>query len=285
MTAGQTRWADITTLVNDIFEGALFTLRAQNLLVRTVTVFNDNMGMAPRKNSTYGAANVREVGEGEDMTPTKFTRTALSTLTPARFGDQFFLSDERVNTDNQNVRADAALELGAAFGTYVDTQIATNYSSLTGGTIGSAGGTITWADLVSARAMMHALKVPGPYYCSLHPYQWMYLVKSAITSGSEIANAPGFQDNTASNYFVATLLGGVIFVVTPAIAVDASDDATGAMYSPLALAYDERTAFALEPERDASRQGWELNATLRFAHGTWAPTRGVQLIGDASTPS
>ena len=38
MTIGGTRWADITSITNDIYEGALFTLRQQNLLARTVTI-------------------------------------------------------------------------------------------------------------------------------------------------------------------------------------------------------------------------------------------------------
>ncbi|MBN1967533.1 MAG: hypothetical protein JW910_22955 [Anaerolineae bacterium] len=284
MTTGQTRYADISTILPDIYEGALFTLRQTNVLVRTVSVFRDTMSMVPRKNSQYGAANPRAVSEGEDVTATQLSRSALSTLTPARYADQFLLTDERIRSDDQNVRADAALELGAAFAVYVDEQIAGNFSSLTGGTIGTAGGTLTWDSIINARAMMQTLKVPPPYFCALHPYQWGYLVKSALT-GTQINNAPAFQDALVSTYFVSSLVAGVVFVVTPSITVNSSDDATGAMYSPRALAYDERQAFAIEPERDASRQAWELNANLHFAHGTWAPARGIQLVGDAATPS
>ena len=34
----------------------------------------------------------------------------------------------------------------------------------------------------------------------------------------------------------------------------------------------------LEPERDASRRGWELNLSTVYAHGVWRPTYGVQMI-------
>lgn len=285
MTIGPSRWADITSITNDIYEGALFTLRQQNVLARTVTVFRDTAGMQPRKITSYGEANPRLVGEGDDVAATRFDRSLLNTLTPARYADMFLLTDQRVATDSQNVRADGAMELGSAFAQDVDEKIASTFSSLTGGTIGSAGGTITWAKLIAARSLMQGLKIPGPYWCVLHPYQWNHLVQSAIATGSEIANAPNFQDAMINTYFVSSLLGGVFFAITPSVSVDSDDDATGAMYSPMALAYDERKAFSIEPERDASREATELNASMWYAYGTWAAARGIQLLGDASTPS
>lgn len=285
MATGLTRYADIASITNDIYEGALFTLRTQNLLVRTVTVFRDSSGMAPRKVSEYAASNPREVAEGEDVTPTQFDRTLLATLTPARHADMFLLTDQRVRSDSQNVRLDAALELGSSFAYNVDENIASAFGDLTGGTIGTAGGTITWTDLISARSMLQALKVPGPYWAVLHPYQWAALVTSALATGASITNAPGFQDALVSSFFVSNILGGVRFVISPAVKVDANGDAVGAMYSSLALAYDERLPFNIRPQRDESREATELNASMWYAYGVWSPKRGIKLVGDASTPS
>lgn len=284
MATGQTLYSDVSSLLNTIREGALFTLRQQNLLVPTVTVFRDSMGMNPRNVSRYGTANVRTLGEGDDVTPTNFARTSLTTLTPARYADQFFLSDQRLMSDDQTLRVDAALELGGAFANDVDERVATNFTSLTAGTVGSAGSALTWANIMSARAVLQTAKVPGPYYCALHPYGWLDLVNAATTSGNRIMPAEQFQTALVNSYFVSTLIGGVTFVITPSIAVDASDDATGAMYAPLAMAYDERRAFNIRPERDESREGVELNASMWYAHGTWDATRGVQIIHDATAP-
>lgn len=283
MTLGQTLYSDITTLVNDIYEDAFYTLRADNLLVRTVTVLRAG-GMAPRNVTEYGEANPREVAEGADVTPTKFERELLNTLSPARHADQFFLSDQRMATDPESVRDDAASELGASFANYVDTKIATNFSQLTGGTIGSAGGTLTWASILRARATMQNNKIPGPYWCALHPFQWERLVEAATINGTEISDAPNFQDALVSSYFISSTLGGVTFVISPNIAVS-SNNATGAMYARSAIAFDERKAFNIRPQRDESREGVELNASLWFAHGKWRPIAGVQLVGLATLPS
>jgi len=286
MTTGSSRYADISTLINDIREGAVFAARQQNLLVPTVTVFRDTMGMNPRKNSQYGTLAVRSLAEGEDRVASQFNRTALSTLTPASYGDQVLLTDQRLATDDQNVRADAAMEMSAAVSQAVDEAIADNFPSLTGGTIGSAGSTILWSSIIAARALAHGLKIPGPYWCALHPYQWNHLLQSALTdSTAQISNAPIFQDRLTSNYFMSTLFNDVFFVITPSVDVDSSDDATGAFYNRMAMAYDERKGFYIEPERDGSRESWELNYGLWYATGVWRPAFGIKLIGDAATPS
>lgn len=61
--------------------------------------------------------------------------------------------------------------------------------------------------------------------------------------------------------------------------------AYAAMFTRDALALDIRQAMKIEPERDASRRGWELNVTAEFAHGIWRPTFGVQGIFDNSLPT
>jgi hypothetical protein len=284
MTVGQTRWADISSISNNLYEGAVFVLRQSTLLIPTVRIFNDTSNMWLRKNSEYGAANPRVVAEGEDVAATKFDRSALSTLTPYTYADQFFLTDQRIRSDTQDVVTDAAMEQGSAFAVQADTAIATHFASLTGGTIGTAGGTLSWSSLINGRAMMQALKIPGPYYAALHPYQWAYLLK-AVAPGATVTNAPQMQDRLINSYFQSSMLSDVTIVVTPSIAVDSSDDAIGAMYNPIALAYDVRQPFRVEPQRDASRRGWEWNFNTDYATGVWVPARGIQLIGDAATPS
>jgi hypothetical protein len=285
MTTGPTTYADVSALVNDVYEGALFTLRADAVLIRTVTVLSDASGLNPRKLTRYGAANPRAVDEGEDVTATVLDRSLLNTLSPAEHADQFFLTDSRITSDAVNVRADAAMELGAAFADYVDGMLGALMASLTGGSIGSTGTALEWSNILSARALLHNAKVPGPYWCALHPFQWDALVKEAAAStASTFANAPAFQDELVNQYFVSSLLGDVIFAVSPNIPLDGTD-ATGGMYSATALAYDERKPFTIEPQRDASRRGWELNASMAFAYGVYDAARGVKLIGDASEPS
>jgi hypothetical protein len=160
-----------------------------------------------------------------------------------------------------------------------------NFSSLTAGTIGAAGTTITWGHFFAARSVLKGAKAPMPYRCVLHEYQWHQLAKSAsIAASTSPAAAPAFTEEVTRQYYVQTVAGVDIFT-TADITVDASDDANGGMFSPSAMALDMRRAPRLEPERDASRRGWELNMTSVYAHGVWRPGVGVCMTFDAATPS
>ena len=290
MATGLTLRSGVSAVdLDNVHDAALFQLRETNLLARTVRVFNDNDTFNPRDVSRYNAANPRTALDGEDVTPTKFNRTNLATLTPVRVADQFIISDIRVRSDRENVLSDAAMELGSSFAEKVDQDIATLYGSVTGGTIGAAAGTLTWNDLIKARSILQGQKIPGPYWCALHPYQWFYLAEDVLATAAataSFANAPQFNDTLARDFFfVSPILGNVVIAVSANIAVDSSDDAIGAMYSQMAMALDVRDPFDIEPERDASRKATELNANMEYAFDVYDAVRGVQLIGDASTPS
>lgn len=286
MTTSYSTYSDVSSLINNIYEGSLFTLRSQNVLVPTVTVYNDSMGMAPRKITQYNAGNVRQVAEGEAVSPTAFNKTLLGTLTPARYSDVYLLTDERINTDSDGVRNDASLDLGASFSEYVDEQIAGGFSSLTGGTVGAALGTVTLGQVFAARSLLVQAKVRGPYYCVLGAGQWFHLAYQGGTAiSSSFTRSDVFQDRLINNYFTTPAMGDVTFVVTPHITGSGGGTAYGALYAPIALAYDERTAFEIEPYRNPNRQAWELNANLRFATGTWRPVAGVQIISTDVIPT
>lgn len=286
MTTGQTRYADITSLIPDIYEGSLLTLRWQNVLVPTVTVYNDTMGMQPRKITVRGSGNLRTVAEGEDVTPTQFNKTLLQTLTPAIHRDQFLITDQDFRTDTDNVRDEAVLEMGGAVAEDIDTSIASAFSSLTGGTVGAALGTVTWSQIFAARSRLQQQKQRGPYFCVLGAGQWFHLVNNGGTvANSAFIRSTEFQDRTIVNYFTAPIMGDVTFVICPNISGAATGTAYGAMYAPIALAYDERLAFNIEPQRDASRKATELNYGVEYASGVWRATAGVQLVSTDVIPT
>lgn len=276
-------YSDISTFVNTVFEDALFVARDNNLMANLVTVFNDQQGAALRKNQTYGTATMNSVAETDDLTSQAFTPTALSTLTPGEVAAQFFLTDLRVESDPFGVRSDAAQELGMAMAQKFESDLLGNFSSLTGGTVGAAGTAITWGHVFAMFSRLRAQNAPRPWRLVLHPYQWHILGK-AVAPGATVTNAPELQNEVMRNFYVGTV-SGVDVYTSANITVDGSDDAYCALFSPAALALDIRRAPRLEPERDASRRGWELNLSAVYAHGIWRPKFGVQGLFDASTPS
>lgn len=275
--------ADIASFVNNVYEDALFVARDNTLMSGLVTTFADRTGVAPRKNSEYGTAVIRALDETDDMVSQAFTPANLSTLTPSEFGAQFFVTDLREETDPFTIRSDAAVELGMAAAQSVDTNLTGQFSSLTGGTVGAAGTVITWGHFTAMLSRIRAQNAPGPYAFVCHPYHWHQLAKAVLPAGAQV-NAPNFQDEVLKRFWVSSV-GPVDIYTSTNITVDASDDAYCAMFARPALALDVRRAYRIRPERDESRRGLELNASMVYAKGVWRPRFGIQGLFDASAPS
>lgn len=276
--------SDITAFINTVFEAAILVARDNNVMTGLVRGFNDRTGVAVRQNSQYGGATISTIAETDDLTGQAFTPSSIATLTPAEAGGQYFLTDTRRESDPMSVMSDASNDLGMATATKIETDLIGAFSSFTGGTVGAAGSAITWGHLMAMQARLVANKAPGPYYAVMHPYQWHVLAKAASVAGSQTNAAPSLLERVNAQFLVRTV-GMMNIFVSSNVAIDASDDAVIGVFSQDALALDVRRQPRLEPERDASRRGWELNMTTLYAKGVWRPTFGIKGTFDASLPT
>ena len=276
-------YSDISSFVNDVYEDALTAVREQNLVINLIRTFGDQRGLAPRKIQQYGTASIASIAETDDLISQSYAPTALSTLTPAEVGGQIFLTDLRIETDPFGAREDASVELGNAMADKIETDVMSDFSSLTGGTTGADGSTMTWAYFFAALTILRNKKAPLPYAAVLHPYAWHDLATAVTPAAASATNAPNFQDEVMRRWWVQSI-GPVDIFISSAVPVT-STNAVNALFSRDALALDTRRAPRLEPERDASRRGWELNMSGVYAHGVWRPTFGIQIKCDVTTPA
>ena len=283
--ANESTFALISSLVNPIYDLSWLTAREQGVMASLVRAFTDASGSGDRKSSEYAGGTVQTITEATDMSAQTFTPAVVATLTPSQVGAQYFVTDQRIASDFNGVQRDAGVDLGQVIGTDVDVNLAADFSSLTAGTIGSAGATITWGKVFSMLSILRNSKAPAPYKFVCHPFHW-HILAASIAPAATVTNSPALQDEIARRWFVSNVAGVDIFVDAN-IAIDGSGDAYSAMFSQDALALDVRRGLRIEPQRDASRGGggWELNATMVYAHGVWRPAYGVQGIFDAPTPT
>jgi hypothetical protein len=275
--------SDITTYIQTIYEDAMHIARENTLMTRLVNVFNDRTGIAVRTRSEYNEASFDAIAETDDLNSQLFTPSTGASLTPAEFGAQFFFTDLRMESDPFEVRSDGAIELGMAAATAIDTALVNDFDGFTGGTVGAAGTVNSWGRFWAMASILRAQKAPKPWFYVVHPYSW-YPLGQAAAPGATVTNSPAFQDRVAGNFFVGNA-GGIDIFTSSNITIDGDDDAYAGMFSRTALGYDNRRAPRLEPERDASRRGIELNLTAVYAHGVWRPKFGVQGLFDASVPT
>jgi hypothetical protein len=282
-------YANVSALANPMQQDALFVIREQYRMQSLVTMLTDMNGLNPRKGYEYNQAVATDVGEADDLTSSAFAPADLATLTPKEIGLQFFVTDSRAESQlPESIISDGALELGLAAGDKIEADILSNFASLTGGTIGTAGSTITWGYVSAAIAQARnaSKSASAPIVGVIHGYQAAVLAKTASVAGAtSLAQAPNFTDGVTSNGLgpVFMFMGVPIYQVFAA--PDSGDDFRGAVFQRSALAIDWRRPIRIEPERDASRRGTEFNMSAVYAHGVWRAKLGVQMIFDASAPT
>jgi hypothetical protein len=206
-------------------------------------------------------------------------------LTPGEIGVQFFLTDIRVDSDApENIRTDAATELGNAARDKIESDLLGLFTSFSGGTMGTAGSAITWGQVFAGASVVrtNSKNRAMPLYCVLHEYQWHQLAKANSVAGITLQSIPDKLVGPGGSWYVGTA-AGITFYATTNVSVDTN--AYGGIFQRDAIAYDVRRAIRVEPQRDASRRGWELNMTSLYAYGVWRPTFGVALLSVATAPT
>jgi hypothetical protein len=275
--------ASLNSLFNTIFEDAIFVMREQNLMAGLVTNYSAS-GMQGRELGIYPQLSAQTVSEGVDYSnATEWDKTLQMTITPKEEMVQVVLTDQRLATDPDDARGDAAREMGGAIATKLDEDLVGLFSSFSTQK-GTANNALTIANCGAAVAVLRAAKAPNPLYFVLHPYQWHDIW---TLLGQPVANQ-AFLGDTANeamrSYYVGNFQSATWFVNSN-IDIDSNSDATGAVFHREALALDTRKAPMMEVERDASLRGWELNMTAWYGVAVRRNNFGVKIISDATEPT
>ena len=270
-----------TNWVSTVFQDAVTVFRANNVMSNVVTTFSDRVGDEARSLPGYNQLTAGTIAEATDISSeSEFTKTNISTLSPVENYVFAFLTDRRQATDPQNARADVSVELGEAMRDKLETDLLGDFTNFTGGTVATGSGTaLSWGSLLKARTILKANKIPGPYVAVIHENSWHHLAKAASVQTTR-TNAPdSLMEAVKSSWYVDTYGDLSIFTTANITAGTAS---LQGVFNRSALALDWRRAPRLEPQRDASRRGYELVMTAHYGHGVWRPTAGCKITSDAS---
>jgi hypothetical protein len=279
--ANESTYAGIDDLVASVYETALMVAQEGNVIAPFVTVFDDTQSQVPRIFGSYSGGTFLAVAESADSANQAFNADPAGTLTPAVLSSMVTLTERRLRTDPSNAVREAGVYLGQTASAKIDTDLASLFASLTGGTVGTAGGTLTWANIMRAQAYIRSNKVFGSYACVLHPVQWYYLT-SATSGVPTLMQNTSIAESIVGNFYQASF-GGIDFFCDANITSGTA--AVGAMFAKPAMALDLRQAFSIERQRDASWSGngaWELVASMDYGYGVFRPTYGVICKGTSA---
>ena len=278
--SGESTFSNISTLVGNVYEIALMTAQEGNIIAPLVHHFAPHTDSAPRVWSSYSGGTFAATLETSDLTSQALTPSAAGTATPSVYAQQIFLTDKLLRTDPMNAQQDAGTYLGGLAASDVDTAMVGLFSSFTGGTVGSAGGTLTWANVMMASAYLRKKKVPAPYFACFDPVQWAYLT-SASSGVPTLIQTEAFASSVVAPFYNGSY-AGIHFFVDPNLT--AGTATVAGMFGRDAMYIDEVQPFTIRPQYDASRSGqggWEINASLEYAKGVYRATYGCQMIGTA----
>lgn len=273
--------ASTTTTLDDLFVNivaqARFTAEEQSLLRNLVTVYNiDAQPGVTIQVPKYPSVSAADLTEGTDMSSTTVSTSSVS-ITVGEVGAQVFLTDMAAMG-----AGNPADELGTVLGNSIATKMDTDVIGLFDGFSTSLGATtteLTAAYLFQAAAVLRANKAPGRLVGVFHPYQ-TYALKANLTNTFANPNGGDLQNEAMRTGYVGTIAGIDIFE-SANVSVDALGDAKGCVFAPEAMAMAMKRDFNLEPERDASNRGFELNATAIYGVGELDDAYGVEMYFDA----
>jgi N4-gp56 family major capsid protein len=273
--------ATTTTTLDDLFVNivaqARFTAEEQSLLRNLVTVYNiEAQPGVTVQVPKYPSISAADLTEGTDMTSTAVSTSSVS-ITVAEVGAQVLLTDMAASG-----AGNPADELGTVLGNSIATKMDTDVIGLFDGFSTSLGATtteLTAAYLFQAAATLRANKAPGRLVGVFHPYQ-VYALKANLTNTFANPNGGDLQNEAMRTGYVGTIAGIDIFE-SANVAVDGSGDAKGCVFAPEAMAMAMKRDFNIEPERDASNRGFELNATAIYGVGELDDAYGVEMYFDA----
>lgn len=279
--ANESSYSGISALIANVYENAMHAAFEGNVIAPHINVFQDSSSPAPRIFGSYSGGTFLAVAESADNAAQAFNASSEGTLTPAVYAQMIELTNRRIAAEPGRAQREAGIHLGNTLASAVDTQLAGLFSSLTGGTVGTAGSTLTWANVFLAQAKMRTNKLAGPYTCILHPVQWYYLT-SASSGVPTLMQSEKIKDSVVGTFYQASF-GGIDFYVDANIASGTA--AVGGMFVKDAMVLDVRQGLKIEPQYQAKisgNGGWELNASMMYAYGVYRPTHGVEMIGTSS---
>jgi len=273
--------ATTSSTLDDLFVNivaqARFTAEENSLLRNLVTMYNiEATAGTTIQVPKYPAIAAADLTEGTDMTSTTVSTSSVS-IAVGEVGAQVFLTDMAAMGNG-----DPARELGTVLGNAIATKMDQDIIALFDGFSSSLGATtveLSVADLFKAAATLRANKVMGRMAAVLHPYQ-AYSLKANLTNTFANPNGGDAQNEAMRNGYVGTIAGIDIYE-SANLTIDGSGDAKGAVFAPEALAIAMKRDFIIEPQRDASNRGWELNATAIYGVGELDDSYGVEMYFDA----
>jgi len=283
--------ANNTTINSELFQNLLVQAQFamyENSIARQVATVFDYPTNSGKIVSVPIWAGITSTKPGEGVAPSAAdTNTTSKTITLAEHVVYAEVTDFLRDSAQENVISSLGTQSGLALSEGLDNEVINlfdnsagyNASGITQG-VGAGGADNTVDHIMAAAAIIRSQKYTGPLFAILHPKQ-AYGIKKAMTAINSF-QANTLVGNTILNQFFIGSVAGVTILESSLVSVDASDDAIGAVFAPMAFGLAQRGGVTMEEQRNAAKRSTDLVLTAVAGAATLRPELVCLVTGDAS---
>ncbi len=287
---------ELADTIPKVIETARFTSQFTAVMAGVSWNITKKQGDGKTVNVPYfGEVTAQNLTEGVDMANSAKMEDTNVQITPGEVGVKIILTDKLIRDNQEDIQMAAGKILGNAMEKKRDADLLGQIDDATTA-LGGTSTTGTMGAVAAARALLagNATDVGGPaplpYVMVHHPFALLDLVDviTPIVPQATYLNVTGtaFTDDILKNYTIGRLFGMPIledgnFSIS-STAVKGGCFAAGLGGGIILATANE---WSVEPQRDASLRGWELNVVGEYGVGEYLPGWIVELHWDTTTPA
>ena len=232
-----------------------------------------------------GQMSMSDLQDGIDIVDEEDIGMTTVDLTAAEVGAKIVITDKLSRQSAENVFSIIGRQLGDGMARKKDSDVTALYSGF-GTDIGSAGRSMSLANVSATVAYAKGNKFGSQVYIVQHPFAVWDIANTAVTASTTYPVPNGWSQDLLGNFFSGLRpINGVPIFEDGNITIDASDDAIGVCADKTALAVLKSVDTRTERQRDASLRATEVVITADYGVFELDDSKGVALTLDAATPA
>ena len=232
-----------------------------------------------------GQMSMSDLQDGIDSVDEEDIGMTTVDLTAAEVGAKIGITDKLARQSAENVFSIIGRQRGDGMARKKDSDVTALYSGF-GTDIGSAGRSMSLANVSATVAYAKGNKFGSQVYIVQHPFAVWDIANTAVTASTTYPVPNGWSQDLLGNFFSGLRpINGVPIFEDGNITIDASDDAIGVCADKTALAVLKSVDTRTERQRDASLRATEVVITADYGVFELDDSKGVALTLDAATPA